>query len=186
MKYLKIPGIIVGSFVGVFALIFFLYPQINPEQYEQLTQWDEQDGDGFPGAGPLTDEEVEEWKAEMERLRADNRSLRSTVDSLQLLNEDLELELKEWEKLEDFMPVAESATEPVQRGSTFYMSDEEFGERVKSLLNLDEEELAPIIREMDDGQLVRLYQSGGTIQREKLLRSLSPQRAAKLMSEVML
>lgn len=63
---------------------------------------------------------------------------------------------------------------------------EEFFDRVKSFLNLDEEELAPIVSKLDNEELVRLYRGGGTIQREKLLRSLKPDRAAEIMKEIML
>ena len=186
MKVLKIIGIIIGSFIGVFALMFFLYPYINQEHYEELMQSNDTAGDFLMADGMMSEEEYEELQEELQQLRVENNELQESVDSLEQLNEDLGLEIHEWENMEDFMPVAGSPDEPVQQGSSFYMDDEEFGERVKSLLNLDEEELRPIVSEMDDGQLVRLYQSGGTIQREKLLRSLSPQRAADLMSEVML
>lgn len=63
---------------------------------------------------------------------------------------------------------------------------EEFFNKVKSFLNLDEEELAPIVSNMDNEELVRLYKGGGTIQREKLLRSLKPERAAEIMKVIML
>jgi hypothetical protein len=63
--------------------------------------------------------------------------------------------------------------------------DSEFRDNVKSLLNLDEEELAPIVRQMSTSQLLRLYRSGSNMQREKLLRSLTPSQAASLMREVM-
>jgi hypothetical protein len=63
---------------------------------------------------------------------------------------------------------------------------EAFADRVKSLLNLDEEELAPILSKLNNDQLTRLYRSAGNIQREKLLRSLNPDRAARLMESIML
>lgn len=189
MKVLKIIGIVIGSFIGVFALIFFLYPYLNQEQYNEIIDAGEP-GDtvenAWVGGADVTAEELENLQEEISRLQSVNSEMQNTIDSLRLINEDLQLEIEEWKNMEDFMPVAESPTESVQRGSTLFMDDEEFGERVKSLLNLDEPELAPIVQEMDDGQLVRLYQNGGTIQREKLLRALNPKRAAKLMSEVML
>jgi Mg/Co/Ni transporter MgtE len=63
---------------------------------------------------------------------------------------------------------------------------EEFSERVKSLLNLDEEDLTPIASQMTQQELVKIYQTSSNLQREKLLRSLTPERAAKLMQEIML
>lgn len=68
-----------------------------------------------------------------------------------------------------------------------YEEDQEaFADRVKSLLNLDEEELAPILSRLNNDQLIKLYRSAGNIQREKLLRSLNPDRAARLMESIML
>ncbi len=192
MKVLKIPGIIIGSFIGVFALVFFLYPYINEDHFNELIGASEA-GDSaaitesyLSGSSVVSEEELELMQQEIVSLQAANNELLDTIDSLEQVNEDLQLEIREWENMEDFMPVAETPNEPVQRGATAYMSDEEFSERVKSLLNLDEDELSPIVREMDDGQLIRLYYSGGNIQREKLLRSLEPARAARVMNEVML
>jgi len=42
------------------------------------------------------------------------------------------------------------------------------------------------VDQMNKDQLVRLYQGGGSIQREKLLRALKPERAAELMQTIML
>jgi len=64
--------------------------------------------------------------------------------------------------------------------------EEEFSERVKSLLNLDEEDLTPIANQMTQQELVKIYRNSGNLQREKLLRSLSAERATKLMQEIML
>ncbi|MDI6401981.1 hypothetical protein QLX67_08245 [Balneolaceae bacterium ANBcel3] len=188
MKILKIAGIIVGSFVGVFVLIFYLYPLLNQNLFEEWMD-NEDEAALYSDAwtkGGLSEEELDRLKEEMDNLQATNKELLNTVDSLMLVNEELKLEIEEWENMEDFLPVAQSATDPVDRGSTQHMDDEEFSERVKSLLNLDEDELAPILRQMDQGQLVRLYRNAGNIQREKMLRSLEPARAASLMSEVML
>jgi len=184
MKILKIIGIIIGSFAGMFILVFFAYPYINKDKFDEMIRSEQAPLTATIGS-EISTEELQKLKEELERMQSENRELMAAFDSLNLVKEDLELELEEWEKMEEFMPVPGSPTEPVQRGSTYYMDDEEFAERVKSLLNLDEEELAPIIREMDQGQLVRLYQNAGTIQREKLLRSLEPKRAAALMKEVM-
>lgn len=186
MKILKITGIIIGSLIGVFALIFFLYPYINKDHYNELIGVSNEAPQPWTVESDVSDEELELMQMEIEELQAANTALRNTIDSLELVNEDLRLEIQEWENLEDFRPVAGASPDEIRQGGMTVMSDEDFSERVKSLLNLDEEELAPIIRELEKSQLVRLYQSGGTIQREKLLRSLEPQRAARLMSEVML
>lgn len=64
--------------------------------------------------------------------------------------------------------------------------DTEFFEKIKSLLSLDEEELAPIVNQLSNEQLILLYNGGGNLQKEKLLRALSPERAAAIITEIML
>ncbi len=196
MKLLKILGIVLVSFIGSFVLIFFLYPYINEEKYSEMLESEQgrtmADMAWAESGVPL--DEFENLQKEFDRLQSANRDLLNKIDSLEIENEELRHEIKEWENMEEFLPgsglleeqaaARESVTEQTARQDGFVM-DEEFGERVKSLLNLDEEELAPIVRELDQEKLIRLYQSGGTIQREKLLRSLEPARAAALMSEVM-
>jgi Mg/Co/Ni transporter MgtE len=66
------------------------------------------------------------------------------------------------------------------------LNNEAFKDRVKSLLNLEEDELAPILEKMTSNQLVRLYTEAGNTQREKILRALNSERAARLITEVML
>ncbi|MDZ7772880.1 MAG: hypothetical protein U5K31_09095 [Balneolaceae bacterium] len=55
----------------------------------------------------------------------------------------------------------------------------------KSLLRMDEEALAPILDLLDDDQLVQLYKSSSNMQRQKLLQSLEPKKAADLLKKVM-
>ncbi|MEX0680470.1 MAG: hypothetical protein WD097_03740 [Balneolales bacterium] len=189
MKVLKILGLIVASFGVVFGLVFFLYPYINKEKYDEIMTSQAFNESDYPmRVGEKTDEELFlEFRHEIDMLRATNQELLLTIDSLELIQEDLRLEIEEWEKMEDFFPVSGNltSTQSTQQNETDRMGNEEFVERVKSLLNLDEEELAPIVSEMAQEQLVRIFHNSGSIQREKLLRSLEPKRAAELVKEVM-
>jgi hypothetical protein len=93
------------------------------------------------------------------------------------------------------VPVAAAPAAPFQPGgmgaaapgpvTTPAEDDDALRRRVNSLLNLDEEELGPIIREMSNEELIKLYRVGGNQQREKLLRSLPAARAARIMREIM-
>ncbi|SMO81610.1 hypothetical protein [Gracilimonas mengyeensis] len=109
---------------------------------------------------------------------AEEQRLTGLVDSLQQVIAGLETELSS--KEEEFLAVQAELAEMEEE-----MDPAEFSDRVKSLLNLDEDELAPILEKMSQEQLVRLYFGGGTIQREKILRSLKSDKAAKLMTEIM-
>ncbi|MBP3191939.1 hypothetical protein [Natronogracilivirga saccharolytica] len=185
MKALKILGIVVGTFVGTSVLMFFLYPHIHPDRAGDVEKLDEDPlmaGSVWEG-DVMSPEECESLQSELESLHSENAELMSRIDSLDNENEKLKAELADLESAEP--QPADEAGIPAANGTTITMDDEDFAERVKSLLNLDEEELAPIVQNMEDSQLVRLYRSAGSIQREKLLRSLAPDRAAKLMNEVM-
>lgn len=118
--------------------------------------------------------------------------LLAKIDSLEQANRNYESELA---RLNEQLIVAREAAEENaamedREGELLteesQMSQEEFFDRTKSLLNLDREELAPIVAELSKEEIVRLYNGGGTIQREKLLRSLEPERAAEIMKEIML
>lgn len=188
MKILKILGVVIGSSLGMFLLMFLLFPYINKDKYFELlnTQPSHYENGQPAFAGFLSPEEVREWKKEIDRLQVAKNSLIQAIDSLTRANEELREEIQEWENMEDFFQLAENKEQSGGQEELVFLESEDFSERVKSLLNLDEEELAPIVRELDNHQLVRLYRHGGNIQREKLLRSLEPSRAASLMREVML
>ena len=107
-----------------------------------------------------------------EFLKEENKNLHAFIDSLIIQIQTLKKEKAEIEE-----------EEPEEVAG---LTSEEFAQRIKSLLNLEEDDLAPILDKMTSEQLVRLYTGGGTIQREKILRSLSSDKAAKLMTEIML
>jgi hypothetical protein len=83
-----------------------------------------------------------------------------------------------------FQPGGLAAATPAPN-ATAAEDDDALRRRVNSLLNLDEEELGPIILEMSNEELIRLYRVGGNQQREKILRALPPARAARIVREIM-
>jgi len=202
-KVLIILAAIAGSFLAFLVLFYFLYPHLNEEKFEQVvSELNEEkttktDQNQYRYDETVYDElnEVEEYDElpnNPELLMAEQNSLQDTIDSLQqkrdlLLNELDELShsvdsvksLKTTENSADVQLNADNTAENMDEAR------EEFSERVKSLLNLEEEQLSPIVRQLSDEQLIRLYDSAGNIQREKLLRSLSADRAAKLMERIM-
>jgi len=87
-------------------------------------------------------------------------------------------------RIDQLEQLVDSLQNPVEENNE--LDPAEFTERVKSLLNLEEDELGPILKNMTKGQIVRLYNGGGTIQRQKILRSMEADKAAELMTEIML
>lgn len=212
---LKIAGIVVGSFVVITIAIFFLYPYLNEEKYEQI-QAERLEGQSMgdfesdssdvslsnsdKGGEAMGMSGFSDPDSSGGDLEADIDPLQMTIDSLVTTNDSLVQQLDSTQaslfNLENLL--ANSGLDPLHienakkgEGDVELIAAadeprEEFSERVKSLLNLDEEQLTPIANQMSQQELVRIYNSSGNIQREKLLRSLSAERAAKLMKEIML
>lgn len=202
MQIAKIFGIAVGVFAGLFLLLFFIYPMIQPERVEEIRSAgvDEEllvRGDRLPG-GATTSGVFESLKNELDSLQRDNDRLRHRLNSLKFANDSLITEMEKLQVRKEELAATTPATTATSTASHVdqrvaraddpgnIMNDEALSERVKSLLNLDEEELAEIVKHLDESQLLMLYRYSGNIQREKLLRSLAPGRAAKLMRTVML
>lgn len=193
---LKITGILIASLVAMLVAAYFAYPYLNEEKYQELVEEYQ-----IPETDPAFEEnEIVTGARDGEASVEEMKKLRKMVDSLETLNEQLKREFRDSLKVlqesmfdEDMNASVEvepasskMPPNPESLAAEAHLNQEAFKERVKSLLNLDEESLSPILNQMTNEQLVRLYGGAGNIQREKLLRSLDPERAAKLMTEVML
>lgn len=198
---IKVLAVIFGPFLALLVLIYFVYPQINEEKYNQVID-EFRDSDEFepelydPAPRIASTQSVGSLPNQLDLLMGEQLSLQNIIDSLQTEKELLLSEIQELHEQRDAVlaqldggqaqPVNDTVQAGLQMADATAGANEEFSERVKSLLNLDEEELAPIVRQLSNEQLVRLYYSAGNIQREKLLRSLSADRAAILMEKIML
>lgn len=191
-------GIIIGAFVVITIVTYFLYPYLNEERYEQIVANAQQNIPIADTDLEYISSEFDHLNNELEQLREEERRLIAIIDSLSAIHEHLVADGDIQAALRENIPAQTSpsvippqarpaANEPdADLLAANELNEEEFSERVKSLLNLDEHELAPIVNQMTQQELVRLYKGGGNIQREKLLRSLDPKQAAQLMKEIML
>lgn len=206
---LKITGIVLVLFILMLGGAFFLYPQINEEKYNEIvTSFEEEQEEqlkndlqnerngngrnlrersyngssegGGQAEGDLLDTEAVQdsthkssyqLEPELQRLEQNEIRLHGIIDSLYAVVDELEAEV-------------DLLRNPVEEKTE--IDPQDFADRVKSLLNLEEDELGPILEKMTKDQIVRLYKSGGTIQRQKILRSLDSDAAAKLMTEIMI
>jgi hypothetical protein len=200
-KLLKLTGLFVVSSLVLALAAYFLYPYLNEQKYRQTVEdFQTQDSTAFISAG-LDGSQPRTHSLRLDSLQKEEKRLRHLVDSLQAANTSLKEQLEELAKADSARKavadevtagalqdnISEDLLAADNNGSIPTPAEREpFSERVKSLLNLDEEELALIINHLSNSQLVRLYRGGGTIQREKLLRSLKPERAAELIEEIML
>jgi len=189
--------------------VFFLYPHLNEEKYNEIVEtFEQQQEESFnegafsykPGdnkqdtvSGTFSDSVA--TQSSMDSLSVDTAYIAGEVESMgQSLNtvemfEENEIRLHGvidslYVRIDQLEQLVDSLQNPIEENNE--LDPTEFADRVKSLLNLEEEELGPILKNMTKGQIVRLYNGGGTIQRQKILRSLEADKAAELMTEIML
>ncbi|MCG8372967.1 MAG: hypothetical protein MI700_05520 [Balneolales bacterium] len=185
---IKIVGLLVIPILVMLVAMYLLYPMINSERYNAIVGnagWPIDslvvDSLGFPLDSLVVSDSLamdslividsividstmteEDWLAKVDSLNRIIYTLNSRIEGLETSQEEEE-------------------SEPV-----LSIEEEAFRDRVKSLLNLDEKEMAPILSKMTNEQLVQIYSEAGNTQREKILRSLSADRAARLITEIML
>lgn len=186
---IKLIGFLLIPVVLFVVVFFFLYPYINEQEYQEIV--DSNKGEfGVP-----IENEPEYMDAdgtlrvaqdtlivrdttltnELEMLKAENFRLNFVIDSLQTaVNNQMAI-------ADSLMALPLQAPDDIED-----IGEERFNEMVKSLLNLEADELSPILQKFNNKQLVKLYKNGGSRQREKILRALNADRAARLMTEVML
>lgn len=189
-KLLTIIGFIIGPLIPLTIAVYFLFPYLNEEKYEEVAKMDSTEVAAENEIMDAMGGEGEPLAVQTEALQKNNRHLQRTVDSLRSVNDSLETELAAREdKLEELTAEIEERKDKEEAQSlakSLYEEDnEEFKENIKSFLSLDDENLAPIINQMSDDQLVRLYRGGSSLHRKKLLRTLESKRAAQLITEVM-
>lgn len=171
------------AFVAMLVLLWFAYPWLNPDAV------DAEDDSAFVHAGAETEETilldgqaVDERDRTFTKAEQIERELRflGQIDSLKRQNQELSEQIRQLES-----ELAAEAEE--ERSDTVAMeaSHEAFQERIKSLLNLDERQMGPILERLSRDQLIRIYNEAGNMQREKILRALSTDRSVELISEVM-
>lgn len=187
----KIAGFLVIPIVLMLVIVYLLYPMINEEKYDLITRTN----------GMMYDSLTIDSLAKVDSLMSVDSIM--VADSIQSKQKDATKQPQDMsvatkiDSLERMIYVLSSRLEgleakdkqakPTQATSnTDDDYDEAFKDRVKSLLNLDEDEMAPILDKMTSQQLVRLYKEAGNTQREKILRALKSDQAARLITEVML
>jgi flagellar motility protein MotE (MotC chaperone) len=173
--------------------MFFLYPYIESEKYENVVE---------QVASQWGDVETEDENSPLDRLRrdkqAENKSLSETTEAYKRIQQELQslqrqFDLKEQElsqvkdSLNGMITGLEATVEELENKSSLNTVNNVgvgnvFADRAKSLFNLEDEELAPILMQMNDDLLLELYDVASTMQRQKLLRCLTSEKAAKIVT----
>lgn len=190
---LRLAGLILGPILIIAIGTYVLYPFIKQEKYSRITEKFDRKRALVVDENFRIGRDYQTVVEQVKLLRGRNKQLQAAVDSLSLTNRKLGQKLKEEAKQDSIDRarlsqrqrfVGQEVTQVAQPAAD--VADEDLSEKIKGLLSLDEENLSPIVNILSDDLLFQLYQEGNTIQRKKLLRSLKAERAAKLMSRVML
>ncbi|TNE71798.1 hypothetical protein EP331_08455 [bacterium] len=177
----RIIILVVGFIVAFFlfmVLAFYIYPVINPD-----VKLGHNEGEVYlydyaqfgPQAINELKKKVSSLELEVNEKRAKEMKDLALIDSLYQLNLSMEDEL------------AAFRMGSAKTGLTTSLGkiDSKVAEVTKSLLRLEEDELALIVNRLDNSELVRIYNTSSNLQREKLLRSLEPNKVKQLLKSVM-
>lgn len=182
----RIILIIVGLILAFFLFMvisFYLYPVFNPDADFSMGMGGNEYLYDYAAYGPAIvadlKKKVEALEKEVQTKRQKEMQDLTLIDSLFQANLSLEDEIAQYKLLEQRGMFAGGAGEQEQS------VDAKIEQIAKSLLRLDEEELAQILNRLSDNLLIKLYNSSSTIQREKLMRSLEPGKAATIIRTVM-
>lgn len=172
----------IAAFLLFMVISYYLYPIINPDAAATSGIEGEIYLYDYAAFGPAVVEELKKKVSSLEEQLEEKREKEmrdlAIIDSLFQVTRDLEDDLAVYER--------QGGGAGTGNGPDLSPAEEQrVVELSKSLMRLDEDELAPILARVSDPMLIRLYNSSNSIQREKLLRSLDPSQAAALLRRVM-
>lgn len=197
-------GGFLGSFLVLLAIMYLIYPYLHPEQAEQVaSEYSELSGNSFetesysPEAVDALNRQITNLQTTIDSLNDRNGKYAQTIDSLEGRLGELTAAFEEQntqqpERAEDTSAGEEEAPVELDSGDPRQVSEqvtgasrEELEAISKSLLRMDEDALSPIVNLLEDEQLISIYNTGSSLQREKLLRALEPKKAAEILKKVM-
>lgn len=164
-----------GSFLVMLILAYFVYPYINPEKKKEVEA-------AMPVAEETRFDPAQYGPEALKKLQNEVEDLRQVNDSLMQADEFKSSQL---DSLKEVLQKVQEQKKELKQDIPEKIAGETVENISKSLLNLDEAALAPIVNLLEDEKLVALYQSASNLQREKLLRSLKPEKAANILKKVM-
>lgn len=178
---IKKAGLITGGSVLMLVLLVFvayiLYPYLHPEETKKIAQRvDSVATASFFNPEMYNPEKIDSLKVRLSGFKIVIDSLNGEIDSSQTIIDSLSTQIENLEKYKAQNKLSKSDPEKIHI---------ELETVAKSLLNLDEDALAPIVNLLDNGKLIKLYNKASTLEKEKLLRSLKPEKAALILKEVM-
>ncbi len=175
--FLKTAGKFVGVFLVILIAMYFLYPYLHPQPEQEATDEDEW------GVSDLANSPFNYSLEASDSLKTQVNELQKSIDSLTNIQQQRQVKIDSLEQLASQMEVAPQQTNTAQTNDE-EGSSEQFKNVSRSLLELDEEELSPILDRLDNDELIGLYKSANNMQRSKMLRSLGSDKAAVILKEI--
>lgn len=185
----KIIGKWTGSFIGLFivllVLMYFLYPVLKPNKAEKVMKAEKQKmaEKATKQQSGLTMASLnisEDHSKSVDRFREKLVNKQVIIDSL---TERGEAKQQLIDSLRQALKVSKDSVRELSGNKQQYAISAE--EASKSLLSLEGNSLGPIVNLLNEKQLIHLYEKGSKRQREKLLRTLDPKKAAAILKKVM-
>lgn len=186
-------GIFIVGFIILLAGTYFLYPYLQPEKAAQARKL--VPVEHLPPVYDYTKYnpfKIDTLNAEVAQLEKQIQKYKSAPARYKSLNDSLiragKIRLQQIMNLQDSLTVQKKLLADVKEKMKGKDKQQTAGVKLndvtKSLLGMDEKSLAPILQKLNDNMLVGLYRDGSNMQRQKLLQSLNPDRAAELLKKV--
>jgi hypothetical protein len=164
----------IGLFIVLLILMYFLFPFLHPKKAEDVKKQKQTD------IKMATFNPVNHNLQAVDSLRQRIGFLHQKVDSM------TRSENRKQQVIDSLSQVLKNRKEPVKKAAEDKQQHSaSVKDASKSLLSLEENSLGPIVNLLDEDQLINLYKHGSTRQREKLLRTLDPKKAAAILKRVM-
>jgi chaperonin cofactor prefoldin len=164
----------IGLFIVLLILMYFLFPLLHPKKARGVKKQKQ------TNIKMATFNPVNHNLQAVDSLRQRIGFLHQKVDSL------AKSENRKQQVIDSLTQVLQNRKEPVKKAAAKKQHHStSVKEASKSLLNLEENSLGPIVNLLNEDQLINLYKHGSTRQREKLLRTLDPKKAASILKRVM-
>lgn len=174
---LKTAGKFVGVFLVILIAMYFLYPFIQPQDQQDTSEEDKW------GRSDLANSPFIYSLEASDSLKTQINELQRTIDSLTSLRQEHQEKVDSLAQLASEMDEEPEENDAAEPGGEI-ASAEQFKDISRSLLELDEEELSPILDRLDNYELIGLYKSANNMQRSKMLRSLGSDKAAVILKEI--
>jgi hypothetical protein len=164
---------LIGAFLISLVASFYIYPLVNPDAVPKKSNL---------STMQLSDKTPQKSSSEIIKdLRVKIGGMDHKIDSLTTQRK------KDKATIDSLKKIVESKVKLIAQLQKASLTKKENAKFIaKSLLNLDEEKLSPIVNKLNNKQLMAIYNTASNMQRQKLLQSLTPDKAADIVKKVML